>query len=101
MENQKNLILAIVLSVAIILVFQLVISPPKPTPPQNPTTTTQPQTPGTPGTAPGTRHPWPDHSRQVRSGAIVDIGRCRGQTRAARPERGLPGRNGDDITLEG
>lgn len=57
MGDQKNLILAIVLSVAIILLFQMVISPPqRPTPPQNPTTSTQP--PGTPSTTPpGTTPP--------------------------------------------
>ena len=54
MENQKNLILAIVLSVAIILLFQMVIAPPKPTPPQTPPQTTQPATPGTTPTTPGT-----------------------------------------------
>src|SRR5690349_11416257 len=51
MRDQKNLILAIVLSVAIILLFQVVIAPPqRPTAPQ---TTTQPATPSTPATAPG------------------------------------------------
>src|SRR5687767_4502682 len=59
MGDQKNLILAIVLSVAIILLFQMVIAPPKPTPPQGPPATTQPApptatTPATPGTPPGT-----------------------------------------------
>jgi YidC/Oxa1 family membrane protein insertase len=47
MQDQKNLILAIVFSVAIILVFQLVISPPNRPAPQ---TTTQPSAPGVPGT---------------------------------------------------
>jgi len=46
MQDQKNLILAIVFSVAIILVFQMVISPPNRPAPQ---TTTQPASPGTPG----------------------------------------------------
>src|SRR5688572_29925406 len=61
MGDQKNLILAIVLSVAIILLFQMVIAPPsqKPTPPQGQPSTTQPTppsatTPATPGTPPGT-----------------------------------------------
>jgi YidC/Oxa1 family membrane protein insertase len=56
MENQKNLILAIVLSVAIILLFQLVLAPPTPPPQQNTPQTTQPATPGTPsppGVTPG------------------------------------------------
>lgn len=51
MGDQKNLILAIVLSVAIILAFQLVISPPqRPASPQATTTPAGPATPGTPGT---------------------------------------------------
>jgi YidC/Oxa1 family membrane protein insertase len=55
MGDQKNLILAIVLSVAIILLFQVVIAPPKPTPPAPQTSTqpTTPSTPGTPGATPG------------------------------------------------
>jgi YidC/Oxa1 family membrane protein insertase len=63
MGDQKNLILAIVLSVAIILLFQVVIAPPKPTPPAPQTSTqpttpsTTPGTPGTPGTTPGTAPP--------------------------------------------
>jgi YidC/Oxa1 family membrane protein insertase len=56
MGDQKNLILAIVLSVAIILLFQMVIAPPqRPTQPQ---TSTQPASPSaTPGTPPGTTQP--------------------------------------------
>jgi YidC/Oxa1 family membrane protein insertase len=54
MGDQKNLILAIVLSVAIILAFQLVIAPPQR--PAAPQATTQPATPsttpGTPGATP-------------------------------------------------
>lgn len=51
MGDQKNLILAIVLSVAIILLFQVVISPPqRPTAPQ---TTTQPSTPAATAPTPG------------------------------------------------
>ncbi len=59
MGDQKNLILAIVLSVAIILVFQLVIAPPQR--PATPQATTQPATPstapGTPGTPPAATPP--------------------------------------------
>lgn len=56
MGDQKNLILAIVLSVAIILLFQLVISPPAPKPaPQGQTPATTQTTPGTPpSTTPAT-----------------------------------------------
>jgi YidC/Oxa1 family membrane protein insertase len=65
MGDQKNLILAIVLSVAIILLFQLVIAPPqRSTAPQSPPATTQPGTPSTappgttpPGTTPPTTQP--------------------------------------------
>ena len=71
MGDQKNLIIAIVLSVAIILLFQMLIAPPKPTPPQGPPATAQPKppsatTPATPGTTPpstaqppGTQPPTP------------------------------------------
>src|SRR5689334_20783209 len=71
MGDQKNLILAIVLSVAIILLFQLVISPPQRTAPPQGQQTTQPATPSTttpatPGpttppatTPPGTQPPTP------------------------------------------
>ncbi len=65
MGDQKNLILAIVLSVAIILLFQMVIAPPqRPTPPQGQPATTQPAppssaTPATPGTPPATQQPTP------------------------------------------
>ena len=55
MGDQKNLILAIVLSVAIILLFQLVISPPQRTAPPQGQQTTQPATPST--TTPGTPGP--------------------------------------------
>jgi len=54
MGDQKNLILAIVFSVAIILVFQLVISPPNRPAPQ---TTTQPGAPGVPGAPPAATPP--------------------------------------------
>jgi YidC/Oxa1 family membrane protein insertase len=56
MGDQKNLILAIVLSVAIILLFQMVIAPPqRPTQPQ---TSTQPASPSTtPGTPPSATQP--------------------------------------------
>src|SRR5262250_2269374 len=68
MGDQKNLILAIVLSVAIILLFQMVIAPPqKPTAPQGkppatqstaPAGTTPPgTTPTTPGTTPPATQP--------------------------------------------
>ncbi|MBL8663273.1 MAG: membrane protein insertase YidC [Candidatus Odyssella sp.] len=57
MGDQKNLILAIVLSVAIILAFQLVIAPPqRPAAPQATTQPAGPATPGTPGT-PGAAPP--------------------------------------------
>jgi YidC/Oxa1 family membrane protein insertase len=55
MGDQKNLILAIVLSVAIILLFQLMISPPAPKPvPQGQTPATQPAPPSTTPVTPGT-----------------------------------------------
>jgi len=54
MQDQKNLILAIVFSVAIILVFQLVISPPNRPAPQ---ATTQPGAPAAPGTPSATAPP--------------------------------------------
>ncbi len=53
MRDQKNLILAIVLSVAIILLFQLVIAPPTPAPAPTTPAATGPATPGVPG-QPGT-----------------------------------------------
>src|SRR5262249_41811337 len=56
MGDQKNLILAIVLSVAIILLFQMVIAPQKPAPPQGQPATTQ-TTPGTAPTPPGAAPP--------------------------------------------
>lgn len=55
MDNQKNLIIAIVLSVAIIFAFQA-LQPDKPKPTPGPTTTA-PATPGTTPTTPGTAPP--------------------------------------------
>jgi len=73
MGDQKNLILAIVLSVAIILLFQMVISPPqRPTPPQNPSTqqATPPSTTAPPGTTPPATTPPGTQTQPVPPGTV-------------------------------
>jgi YidC/Oxa1 family membrane protein insertase len=71
MGDQKNLILAIVLSVAIILAFQLVIAPPqRPAAPQATTQPAVPSTvPGTPGAAPPAATP-PQGSQPATPGTV-------------------------------
>ena len=93
-QNSKNLILAIVLSVAIILFFQVYFSPApqKKTDTANPPQTTQPGTPGTPGTAPPTNLTKADALKQSDRVAI--------EGKRIRGSISLTGGVIDDVTLK-
>ncbi|HEY7611161.1 MAG TPA: membrane protein insertase YidC [Alphaproteobacteria bacterium] len=125
MGDQKNLILAIVLSVAIILLFQLVIAPPqKPAtpsgqPPTAQTTTPSATTPATPGpatpgttppatTPPGTQPPMPGTVPPaapprftLREDLLKDSPRVAIDAKRLRGSISLKGALLDDITLRG
>jgi YidC/Oxa1 family membrane protein insertase len=98
-DNNRNLILAIVLSVAIILLFQVYFTPPKPSAPPAPApNTSQPVTPGSavpPGTVPGSTPPKP----LTREEALRAVPRVAIDTPRVQGSISLVGGIIDDITL--
>jgi YidC/Oxa1 family membrane protein insertase len=103
MQDQKNLILAIVLSVAIILLFQLVLAPEKATPPQGQPATTQQARPGTapvpPGTAPGTAKPETRPQPKSRAEALAAAARVKIDAPKVTGSVSVKGGLLDDVTL--